>query len=71
LNDLIMEGRERVSIGCAKCERIGSYGLAGLISAYGIDTRLPDLPAELAPIVRRGRGGGSGPIVAARSICST
>jgi hypothetical protein len=33
LNDLLMEGRERVGLACAKCERVGSYGLAGLISA--------------------------------------
>jgi hypothetical protein len=39
LNDLLMEGRERVGIACTRCERVGSYGLAGLISADAIDTR--------------------------------
>jgi hypothetical protein len=60
LNDLLMEGRERVGSTCAKCERVGSYGLAGLISAYGIDTRLPDLLAELSADCPKRAGQGLG-----------
>jgi hypothetical protein len=60
LADLLMEGRERVGITCTKCERVGSYGLAGLISAYGIDTRLPDLLAELSADCPKRAGQGLG-----------
>lgn len=60
LNDLLIEGRERVGIACAKCERVGSYGLAGLISAYGVDMRLPDLLAELSADCPKRVGSGLG-----------
>jgi hypothetical protein len=42
------------------CERVGSYGLADLISAYGIDTRLPDLLAELSADCPKRAGQGLG-----------
>jgi hypothetical protein len=48
LSDLVIEGHERVVIGCAKCNRTGSYGLGSLIVRYGIDQGLLNLLAELS-----------------------
>lgn len=48
LSDLVIDGHERVFVGCDKCSRTGSYGLASLIVRYGIDKGLPDLLAELS-----------------------
>lgn len=60
LGDLIIEGRERVSLACSKCERVGSYGLAGLLATYGLDKRLPDLLVELSADCPKRAGQGLG-----------
>jgi hypothetical protein len=58
--DLVIDGRRRLGLACAMCERIGSYGLAGLVSAHGINARVPDLLAELSADCPERAGSGLG-----------
>jgi hypothetical protein len=60
LSDLVIDGHERLVIGCAKCDRAGEYGLGGLIVKYGIDQRLPDLLAVLSANCPKRAGQGLG-----------
>jgi hypothetical protein len=60
LADLVIDGQKRLDLACTKCERVGSYGLAGLISAHGINARLPDLLAELSADCPKRAGQGLG-----------
>lgn len=48
LGDIEGEGVERLTIGCEKCDRVGSYALARLIVDHGPEQGLPDLLAYLS-----------------------
>jgi len=48
VGDLVDGGADRLVIGCDKCDRAGSYALAGVVIDHGPLCRLPDLLAYLS-----------------------